>query len=96
MASDLLGNPLVIDTVRRPMFVRIVLTICLFASSSLAFAQQEFRSAGKGASTPLPITGTSIDADHNGLDVNIVGGSAGGGGSTGNLGKSSKGMIGMQ
>ncbi len=57
-------------------------------------AQQEMRSATKGSSTPLPITGTVIDSNHNGLDVNIVGGSAGGGGSTGNLGKGSKGLMG--
>lgn len=54
------------------MFVRIVLAICFFASSSLAFAQQELRSAGKGASTALPLTGTSIDADHNALDTTLA------------------------
>lgn len=45
-------------------------------------AQQEMRSATKGSSTPLPITGTSIDANHNGLDVNVVGGTISGSGGT--------------
>lgn len=52
-------------------------------------AQQEMRSATKGSSTPLPITGTAIGAYEYLVSI-------GGGGSTGNLGKSSKGMIGMQ
>lgn len=53
------------------MFVRVVLAICFFASSSLAFAQQELRSAGKGASTALPLTGSVVDADHNALDMTL-------------------------
>ena len=37
-------------------------------------AQQEMRSSTKGASTPLPITGSAIDADHNALDVKCLAG----------------------
>jgi len=71
-------------------FALVLLTI-----TTSAFAQQEARSAKKGASDPLPITGSVIDADHNALDVKCLSGcSGGGGGSTGNLGKSSKGMMG--
>ncbi len=40
-------------------------------------AQQEMRSATKGSSTPLPITGTSIDANHNAFDVNCLNGCSG-------------------
>lgn len=54
----------------------VVLVLCWPA---LSWGQQEMRSATKGSSTPLPITGTVIDANHNGLDVNIVGGSGSGG-----------------
>lgn len=43
-------------------------------------AQQEMRSATKGSSTPLPITGSAIDADHNALDVKCLAGCTGGGG----------------
>lgn len=42
-------------------------------------AQQEMRSATKGSSTPLPITGSAIDADHNALDVKCLAGCSGGG-----------------
>lgn len=56
--------------------------IVLLCHAQTGLAQQEMRSATKGASTPLPITGTAIDANHNGLDVNIVGGAGGGGGGT--------------
>jgi hypothetical protein len=60
--------------------MRYLLTLLLSLSLALpVFAQQETRSSKKGSSTPLPITGTSIDANHNGLDVNVVGGAAGGG-----------------
>ena len=38
------------------------------------------RSSTKGASTPLPITGSAIDADHNALDVKCLAGCTGGGG----------------
>jgi len=61
---------------------RYILTVLLLLAASPALAQQEMRSATKGSSTPLPITGTVIDANHNGLDVNIVGGSGGGSGGT--------------
>ena len=62
--------------------LRYILTVLLLLAASPALAQQEMRSATKGSSTPLPITGTVIDANHNGLDVNIVGGSGGGSGGT--------------
>ena len=39
--------------------------VILLLSMTPAIAQQELRSSTKGASTPLPITGSSIDADHN-------------------------------
>ena len=61
---------------------RYILTVLLLLAASPVLAQQEMRSSTKGASTPLPITGTVIDANHNGLDVNIVGGSGGGSGGT--------------
>ena len=47
----------------------ITLLVCLVCWPALAWGQQEMRSATKGSSTPLPITGTSIDSDHNALDV---------------------------
>ena len=36
---------------------------------SPAWAQEEVRSSTKGLTGPMPITGTSIDSDHNALDV---------------------------
>ncbi len=51
----------------------ITLLVCLVCWPALAWGQQEMRSATKGSSTPLPITGTSIDSDHNALDVNVAG-----------------------
>lgn len=62
----------------RSKFIALLMLVC--AWPALAWGQQEMRSSTKGSSTPLPITGSAIDADHNGLDVNIVGGSAGVGG----------------
>ena len=64
--------------------MRHILWSCIFLLLSLtpALAQQEMRSATKGSSTPLPITGTSIDSNHNGLDVNVVGGTISGSGGT--------------
>ena len=47
--------------------LRYTLTVLLLLAASPALAQQEMRSSTKGASTPLPITGSSIDADHNTL-----------------------------
>lgn len=41
------------------------------------WGQQELRSGKKGNSNPAPITSTSIDADHQALDVNISGGTLG-------------------
>ncbi len=52
----------------------ITLLVCLVCWPALAWGQQEMRSATKGSSTPLPITGTSIDSNHNALDVNVAGG----------------------
>ena len=42
-------------------------------------AQQEMRSATKGSSTPLPITDSAVDADHNALDVKCLAGCSVGG-----------------
>ena len=36
-----------------------------------ALAQQEMRSSTKGTSIPLPITGTTIDSNHNALDTTL-------------------------
>lgn len=57
--------------------------LLILLSAPSAWAQQEFRSAGKGASTALPITGSVVDADHNALDVKCLSGCAGGGGGSG-------------
>lgn len=62
----------------RNKLATLLVLVCVWPA--LAWGQQEMRSATKGSSTPLPITGTVIDANHNGLDVNVVGGSVGGGG----------------
>lgn len=62
------------------MLIRLILLI-LCAWPTFASAQQEMRSATKGASTPLPITGSVVDADHNALDVKCLSGCSGGGGS---------------
>lgn len=62
------------------MLIRLILLV-LCAWPALASAQQELRSSTKGASTPLPITGSVIDADHNALDVKCLSGCSGGGGS---------------
>ena len=61
----------------------IVWCLLLASLAAPAYAQQEFRSAGKGASTALPITGSVIDADHNAIDVKCLSGCAGGGGGGG-------------
>ena len=61
------------------MLIRLILLI-LCAWPTFASAQQEMRSATKGASTPLPITGSVVDADHNALDVKCLSGCSGGGG----------------
>ena len=60
--------------------LRYILTVLLLLAASPVLAQQEMRSSTKGASTPLPITGSSIDADHNALDVKCLSGCSGGGG----------------
>lgn len=43
----------------------------------MGWGQQELRSGKKGNSNPAPITSTSIDADHQALDVNVAGGTLG-------------------
>jgi len=63
--------------------LRYILAVLLLLAASPALAQQEMRSATKGASTPLPITGSVIDADHNAIDVKCLSGCAGGGGGGG-------------
>lgn len=50
----------------------IALLVLVCAWPALAWGQQEMRSSTKGSSTPLPITGTSIDSNHNALDTNIA------------------------
>ena len=52
------------------MLIRLILLI-LCAWPTFASAQQEMRSSTKGASTPLPITGTVIDSNHNALDTTL-------------------------
>lgn len=52
------------------MLIHLILLI-LCAWPTLASAQQELRSSTKGASTPLPITGTVIDSNHNALDMTL-------------------------
>ena len=63
--------------------LRYILAVLLLLAASPALAQQEMRSSTKGASTPLPITGSVIDADHNAIDVKCLSGCAGGGGGGG-------------
>jgi len=55
----------------------IALVVLVLCWSTLSWGQQEMRSSTKGITGPMPITGTSIDSNHNGLDVNIVGDSRG-------------------
>lgn len=50
----------------------IALLVLVCAWPALAWGQQEMRSSTKGSSTPLPITGTSIDSNHNALDTNLA------------------------
>ena len=52
------------------MLIHLILLI-LCAWPTFASAQQEMRSSTKGASTPLPITGTVIDSNHNALDTTL-------------------------
>lgn len=66
------------------MLIHLILLI-LCAWPTFASAQQEMRSAGKGASTPLPITGSVVDADHNALDVKCLSGCSGSGGAVSTL-----------
>ena len=56
-----------IDECCRSIIMRHVIwsVVILLLSMTPAIAQQELRSSTKGASTPLPIIGSSIDADHN-------------------------------
>ncbi len=54
----------------RTLVVALLVLVC--AWPTLSWAQQELRSSSKGASTPPPITGTSIDADHNALDTTLA------------------------
>ena len=49
------------------------LVIALLASQAMAQVTG-IRGTTKGTSTPQPVTVTPIDANHNGLDVNLVGG----------------------
>lgn len=49
----------------------------LLLSVPPSWGQQELRSGKKGATDPAPITSTSIDANHQALDVNVAGGSLG-------------------
>jgi hypothetical protein len=68
--------------VKRTLFI----IASLFAGLSLAHAQTtSIRGATKGTSTPIGVTATSVDANHTGIDVNIVGG-GGSGGTASNFG----------
>lgn len=49
----------------------------LLAPLSDGWGQSELRSGKKGATNPAPVTSTSIDADHQALDVNVAGGTLG-------------------
>lgn len=49
----------------------------LLLSVPPSWGQQELRSGKKGATDPAPVTSTSIDANHQALDVNVAGGSLG-------------------
>lgn len=51
----------------RNIFV-LLFVLCLVTP---ALAQQEMRSSTKGTSIPLPITGTTIDSNHNALDTTL-------------------------
>ena len=62
----------------RSKFIALLMLVC--AWPALAWGQQEMRSSTKGSSTPLPITGPAIDADHNALDVKCLAGCTGVGG----------------
>jgi hypothetical protein len=53
----------------RRLVVALLVLVC--AWPTLSWAQQELRSSTKGSSTPLPITGTSIDSNHNALDTTL-------------------------
>lgn len=65
----------------RRLVVALLVLVC--AWPTLSWAQQEIRSSSKGSSTPLPITGSAVDADHNALDVKCLAGCTGGGGGSG-------------
>ena len=54
----------------RRLVVALLVLVC--AWPTLSWAQQELRSSSKGASTPLPITGTSTNSDHNALDISQI------------------------
>lgn len=54
----------------RRLVVALLVLVCAWPTRS--WAQQELRSSSKGASTPLPITGTSINSDHNALDTTLA------------------------
>lgn len=43
--------------------------LCVWLWTLPSVAQEETRSSSKGLTGPMPITGTSIDSDHNALDV---------------------------
>ena len=53
----------------RSKCIVLLLLVCMWPA--LAWSQQEMRSSTKGASTPLPITGTVIDSNHNALDTTL-------------------------
>jgi hypothetical protein len=55
-------------TMRSRNALALLFVLCLVTP---ALAQQEMRSNSKGSSIPLPITGTSIDSNHNALDTTL-------------------------
>jgi hypothetical protein len=66
-----------------PSIIASLLLLCL-AGTALG-QTTTIRGAGKGSSTPQPVTSTPVDANHTGVDVNIVGG-GGSGGTASNFG----------
>lgn len=60
-----------------PSIIASLLLLCLVGT--VQAQTTTIRGASKGTSTPQPVTSTASDANHTGLDVNIVGGAGSGG-----------------
>lgn len=57
-----------------------LVAVALLTLPSLGWSQQSLRAGAKGATTEAPVTSSSIDADHQALDVYVRGGGGVGGG----------------